>query len=97
MGQYLRALSDEERQRVFSLLHEERFCDQAQAGVYATLLDERHYLCSERTMYHILGENHEVRKFCNAHDVGIVKAHVRKNHVQVLVSVPPYLSASRLM
>jgi putative transposase len=55
-------LSTEERQRVVSLLHDERFCDQAPAEVYATLLDEGQYLCSERTMYRILDENREVRE-----------------------------------
>ena len=61
-GRHPRALSVEERQRVLSLLHEERFCDQAPAEVYATLLDEGRYLCSERTMYRILDENQEVRE-----------------------------------
>jgi putative transposase len=57
-----RALSDEERQGVVAVLNEERFCDQAPAEVYATLLDEGSYLCSERTMYRILVEQHEVRE-----------------------------------
>ncbi len=61
-GRHPRALSVEERQRVLSLLHEERFCDQAPAEIYATLLDEGRYLCSERTMYRILDENREVRE-----------------------------------
>jgi putative transposase len=55
-------LSAEERQGVLSLLNEERFCDQAPAEVYATLLDDGQYLCSQRTMYRILGENHQVRE-----------------------------------
>ncbi len=62
VGRHPRALSTEERQRVVSLLHDERFCDQAPAEVYATLLDEGQYLCSERTMYRILDENREVRE-----------------------------------
>jgi len=61
-GRHPRALSAEERQRVVSLLHDERFCDQAPAEVYATLLDEGQYHCSERTMYRILAENREVRE-----------------------------------
>ena len=61
-GQHPRALSGEERQRVLSLLHDERFCDQAPAEIYATLLDQGEYLCSERTMYRILAENREVRE-----------------------------------
>ncbi len=43
-------------------LHEERFVDQAPAEVYATLLDEGRYLCSERTMYRVLAANAEVRE-----------------------------------
>ena len=62
VSRHPRALSAEEHQKVLSVLHEERFCDQAPAEVYATLLDEGHYLCSERTMYRILAENHEVRE-----------------------------------
>jgi len=57
-----RALSCEERHNVLSVLNEERFCDQAAAQVYATLLDEGQYLCSERSMYRILAENGEVRE-----------------------------------
>jgi len=57
-----RALSVEERHGVLGVLNEERFCDQAPAEVYATLLDEGQYLCSERTMYRILKENHQVRE-----------------------------------
>jgi putative transposase len=55
-------LSGEERQRVLSVLNEERFCDQAAGEVYAALLDQGQYLCSERTMYRILAENREVRE-----------------------------------
>ncbi len=61
-GYHPRALSAEEHHKVLNVLHEERFCDQAPGEVYATLLDEGHYLCSERTMYRILAENHEVRE-----------------------------------
>ena len=61
-GCHPRALSAEEHHKVLSVLHEERFCDQAPGEVYATLLDEGHYLCSERTMYRILAENHEIRE-----------------------------------
>ena len=57
-----RALSVEERQAVLSVVNSERFCDQAPAEVYATLLDEGQYLCSERTMYRILEDNHQVRE-----------------------------------
>ena len=57
-----RALSAEERMSVLAALHEPRFADQAPAEVYARLLDEGRYLCSERTMYRILEENDEVRE-----------------------------------
>lgn len=57
-----RALSAEERQEVLRTVNSERFCDQAPAEVYATLLDEGRYLCSERTLYRILEENHQVRE-----------------------------------
>jgi putative transposase len=45
-----RALTVEERRAVLDVLHEPRFADQAPAEVYARLLDEKRYLCSERTM-----------------------------------------------
>jgi putative transposase len=47
---------------VLDVLHEPRFVDQAPGEVYATLLDEERYLCSERTMYRILEANEEVRE-----------------------------------
>jgi putative transposase len=57
-----RALSTAERAAVLGVLHEPRFVDLAPAEVYATLLDEGQYLCSERTMYRVLAQNHEVRE-----------------------------------
>jgi len=57
-----RALSADERQAVLDTLHEPRFADLAPAEVYASLLDERAYLCSIRTMYRILAANQEVRE-----------------------------------
>ena len=57
-----RALSTSERQGVLALLNEPRFEDQAPAEVYATLLDEGVYACSERTMYRILDDNRQVRE-----------------------------------
>ena len=44
------------------MLHEPRFADKAPAEVYATLLDEGRYLCSERTMYRVLAASQEVRE-----------------------------------
>jgi putative transposase len=55
-----RALSAEERNIVLELMNSVRFCDVAPGEMYATLLDEGTYHCSERTMYRILasaGEN----------------------------------------
>src|SRR5688572_32896134 len=49
-----RALSEVERERVLEVLHSERFVDCSPAQVWATLLDENTYLCSERTMYRLL-------------------------------------------
>lgn len=57
-----RTLSEGERQVMLALLHDERFVDLAPAQVYATLLDENVYHCSERTMYRILSANREVRE-----------------------------------
>jgi putative transposase len=57
-----RTLSAGEREHVLAELHEPRFVDLAPAEVYATLLDEGRYLCSERTMYRILAANSEVRE-----------------------------------
>ena len=53
-----RALSGAERETVLEQLHSERFCDRAPAQVYARLLDEGTYLCSERTMYRLLAARH---------------------------------------
>lgn len=59
---HARAMSYEQRHEVLRVLNTERFCDQAPAQVYATLLDEGQYLCSERSMYRILAQNEEVRE-----------------------------------
>ena len=58
----VRALGEDERQAVLDVLHEERFADQPPAQVYAALLDEERYLCSERTMYRILEAEGEVKE-----------------------------------
>ena len=54
-----RALSQAERATVLEVLHCERFADCAPSTVYATLLDEGVYLCSEATMYRLLRERGE--------------------------------------
>src|SRR5260370_402963 len=63
-------------------LHQEPgFADLARAEVYATLLDEGRYLCSERTMYRVLAENSEVRE--------------RRNQLRHPHYSPPELLATR--
>lgn len=57
-----RALSAQEREHVLEVLTSPRFVDRSPAEVYATLLDEGRYLCSERTMYRILTANQAVRE-----------------------------------
>jgi len=59
------ALSDTERDRVRALLRDPAFVDKAPAQVWARLLDDGIYLCSESTMYRILratGESRERRR-----------------------------------
>ena len=55
-----RALSAGERELVLAELHSARFVDASPAAVWATLLDEGRYLCSQRTMYRLLAANGEV-------------------------------------
>jgi len=57
-----RALSVVEREAVLDVLRSERFVDSSPAQVWATLLDEGRYLCSERTMYRLLAQHQEVRE-----------------------------------
>ena len=44
------------------MLSSERFVDRSPAEVFATLLDEEKYLCSERTMYRVLAACQPVRE-----------------------------------
>lgn len=58
-------IPDTERGHIKNILCSERFGDLAPAQVYAALLDEGVYLCSERTMYRVLHEHdlvHERRR-----------------------------------
>ena len=57
-----RRLREHEREQVLDVLRSARFVDKAPGEVYATLLDEGIYLCSERTMYRILADKNEVRE-----------------------------------
>ena len=57
-----RALCESERERVVEVLTLPRFVDRSPGEVFATLLDEGKYLCSERTMYRILALDQPVRE-----------------------------------
>lgn len=57
-----RRLTDVEEQTVLNILTNNRFMDESVPEVYATLLDESTYLCSQRTMYRILDRNRAVRE-----------------------------------
>ena len=74
------ALTAEERQSVLNVLHSDRFCDDAPHQVYAKLLDDGVYLCSIRTMYRLLTDQH-----------GCVRE--RRKHVQRPHYVKPELLA----
>jgi len=54
-----RRLSSGEAQTVRDILNSERFRDMAPGEIYATLLDEGAYLCSERTMYRVLSQENQ--------------------------------------
>ena len=57
-----RRLAEAERSIVLETLHSPRFVDKSPGEVFATLLDEGVYHCSERTMYRILEDSKEVRE-----------------------------------
>jgi putative transposase len=75
------ALTTEERQSVLNVLYSDRFCDDAPHQVYAKLLDDGVYLCSIRTMYRLLTDQH-----------GCVRE--RRKHVQRPHYVKPELLAT---
>ena len=54
-----RRLSVDEERLVLETLNSERFRDMAPGEIYATMLDEMRYLCSERTMYRVLARHHQ--------------------------------------
>jgi putative transposase len=56
------ALSPQERDRVRELLCDPDFADKAPAQLWARLLDDGTYLCSESTMYRVLREEKLVRE-----------------------------------
>jgi putative transposase len=57
-----RALSESERAHILCIMHDDRFCDKPPSEIYASLLDEGIFLCSQRTMYRILRSEDEVRE-----------------------------------
>jgi putative transposase len=57
-----RALQPTEETAIVETLNSERFCDQAPAQIWATLLDEGIYLGSISTMYRLLRAEHQVRE-----------------------------------
>lgn len=57
-----RALRPAEETDILATLNSERFCDQAPAQIWATLLDEGTYLASISTMYRLLRAAHQVRE-----------------------------------
>jgi len=57
-----RSLLPAEREQVLDVLRSPRFVDKSPAQVWATLLDEKTYYCSMRTMYRYLAANGEVRE-----------------------------------
>lgn len=57
-----RALTADERAQIRAVLNSDRFADCAPRQIYATLLDEGHYLCSWSTMYRRLREAQEVKR-----------------------------------
>jgi len=57
-----RRLTDIEEQRVLDTLTNNRFLDESVPEIYATILDEGTYLCSQRTMYRVLERHQAVRE-----------------------------------
>jgi len=69
-------LSEVEKDKVFEILHCERFQDQTPHEIYATLLDEGQCYCSIRTMYRLLAAAHgTTRERC--------KQITRRNHAKL--------------
>ena len=62
MARHPRRLSEEEEQTVLDTLNSEDYMDDSIPEVYAELLDQGTYLCSQRTMYRILEANQAVRE-----------------------------------
>lgn len=65
-----RELSEEEREAVVDVLHEERFVDLAPAEIHHILLKEGRFLCSVRTIYRILKGKGEIENAAIWHEAG---------------------------
>ena len=75
-------LTEQERQRILTVLRSEAYCDLAPAQVWAQLLDDGVYLCSISTMYRLLaaaGETRERRR---------QRTHPAKNKPELLARAP---------
>ena len=64
---------------------------------------EYHFVWVTKYRYHVLtGElklriREIIRQICQRHEINILKGHVSKDHIHLLVSSPPHLSASYIM
>jgi len=76
------ALSQQERQDVLAVLHDQRFIDKAPQEIYAGLLDQGTYLCSIRTMYRILESHGEIKERRNQ------LSHPRYQRPELLATAP---------
>ena len=72
-------------------------------GAHTVYNIEYHFVWVTKYRYHVLkGEiGHRVveliRQSCEARGLKILKGHVSKDHIHILVSCPPHLSPSKLM
>ena len=64
---------------------------------------EYHFVWVTKYRYHVLTGDIKnrvrelIRQVCQQHDINILKGHVSKDHVHILVSSPPHLSVSQMM
>ncbi len=64
---------------------------------------EYHFVWVTWYRYHVLTGDIKIRvrelirQVCQQHDINILKGHVSKDHVHILVSSPPHFSASQMM
>ncbi len=64
---------------------------------------EYHFVWVTKYRYHVLTGDIKIRvrelirQVCQQHNLNILKGHVSKDHVHILVSAPPHLSVSQMM